>query len=159
TCREPERILRLAGSGASARKFRLFGVACCRRLGNTIRDGRSREAVEAAEAYADGLGGADRLASACWAARQGGDEPGGGATAEVAAWPTPAGFGEAPEAGEAVQEEWANLWVEWAGRVASATSRLRGGADERATQADLARCVFGRPERAPVSFRSTTLAH
>jgi hypothetical protein len=39
---------------ATPRKCRLFACACCRRLWNRLRDPRSRRAVAAAEAYADG---------------------------------------------------------------------------------------------------------
>src|SRR5262245_9420060 len=42
-------------SGATARRKRLFAVACVRRAWHLIDDVRVRELVEAAEAYADGL--------------------------------------------------------------------------------------------------------
>ena len=38
----------------SLRKLRLFGCACGRRLWDHLPDGRSRNAIEAAEKYADG---------------------------------------------------------------------------------------------------------
>ena len=62
----PENVLAFPEGGGSGRKRRLFAVACCRRLGLLLDDGRSRQAVEAAERAADAQGSAADLLAA-WA--------------------------------------------------------------------------------------------
>jgi len=66
TCSDPYSMLEsLRQSGRlTQRKWRLFAVACCRRVNHLIVDERSRRAVEVAEAYADGKTTAEDLADA-----------------------------------------------------------------------------------------------
>jgi hypothetical protein len=52
---DPGRMLAFLGERAGRRKRRLFAAACCRRIWRLLPDDRSRRAVEAAEAFADGL--------------------------------------------------------------------------------------------------------
>jgi hypothetical protein len=61
TCTDPERVLNFVRGRASERKLRLFAVACCRRIAQLLFDKRSRQAVQIAEQYADGLVGKREL--------------------------------------------------------------------------------------------------
>src|SRR5438105_3621748 len=52
---DPAAMLKLAGDRASDRKLRLFACACCRRIWLLLPDDDCRDAVEIAEAFAEGL--------------------------------------------------------------------------------------------------------
>ena len=53
-CENPARMLTFVGRQPRERKFRLFGVACCRRVWEMFPSDACRNAVEIAEQYADG---------------------------------------------------------------------------------------------------------
>lgn len=53
-CTELQTMLEWLKGRAGNRKMRLFGCACCRRAWHLLTDDRSRAAVEACEAFADG---------------------------------------------------------------------------------------------------------
>ncbi len=63
-CREPDKMLGFLGDRASARKLRLFGCACCRRVPDLLDDARRRQALEVAERFADGRARARQLRAA-----------------------------------------------------------------------------------------------
>jgi hypothetical protein len=70
TCPDPEPLLHFLRDKGSARKWRLFAVACCRRIGHLMADERSRQAVEVAARYADGAATEQELDAARRAAQQ-----------------------------------------------------------------------------------------
>src|SRR5262245_49653812 len=55
SAKHPVRLWPFVRGDRNARKLRLFGCACCRRLGNLVTDARSLAAIELAERFADGL--------------------------------------------------------------------------------------------------------
>jgi hypothetical protein len=60
-CEDVTALLKCLGEKASARKLRLFGVACCRSVWHLLKHVRSRRAVETAERHADGLASDEEL--------------------------------------------------------------------------------------------------
>jgi hypothetical protein len=53
-CANPRPILEFLRNTTAARRFRLFACGCCREIWRFLPDERSRQAVEAAELFADG---------------------------------------------------------------------------------------------------------
>jgi hypothetical protein len=60
----PDVMLDFLEKGASERKLRLHGCACCRRMAHLFTDERSRAALEVAERFADGLASREELTAA-----------------------------------------------------------------------------------------------
>src|SRR5262249_37595731 len=63
-CADPLPMLEFLGGQASARKVRLFAVACCRSAWPHLYSRRSRHAVRLAERFADGRATAEESALA-----------------------------------------------------------------------------------------------
>ena len=63
-CTAPEWLLSFLHGKASERKLRLFACACCRQAWGLLADPRSRNAVEVAERFADGLATREDLRAA-----------------------------------------------------------------------------------------------
>jgi hypothetical protein len=143
TSLNPRRMLILVEPRTSGRKIRLYACANCRRRGHLLSDRRSRDAIEIAERFADGLATERELKAA------------GEAAAEVV-W-------------ESGGREIAAAWAAWAAARLACTSpadvaRLLGDRvatgepreSARAARCSLIRCVFGNPFR-PVSLEPAWL--
>ncbi|HEV3078366.1 MAG TPA: hypothetical protein VGY66_01245 [Gemmataceae bacterium] len=153
-CGDPQKMivyLRRQRRSGNARRWRLFACACCRRIGPLLDDERSRQAVEVAERYADGLASrAER-------------EVAGRASGEVSAvrWRDGPVVAAHDAAGHAVATRVnavaAADAASTARAVAVSTAATASDADgwdeaiskERQAQCDLLRCLFGNPFRPP----------
>jgi hypothetical protein len=151
-CTDPQKMLTFLAVGQdSDRKRRLFAVACCRRVAHLMADSRSRDAVAAAERYADGLIDEAGLTSArsaaavaaqeAWSA---GPAAGTAAGAAVVAVENPFAWTAAGMAGAA-----ASIAAKALERSAERPARAAAAAKASAAQADLVREVFGNPWRPP----------
>jgi len=76
TCGDPKPLLHILRDKGSNRKWRLFAVACCRRINRLIVDEPSRRAVEVAMRYADGEATEAEVEAARTAAYQAVEEAG-----------------------------------------------------------------------------------
>lgn len=76
TCPDPNPLLAFLKHRGSDRKWRLFAIACCRRISPLITDFRSRQAVEVAEQFANGHAGMEELTYAHAAADAAADKAG-----------------------------------------------------------------------------------
>jgi hypothetical protein len=74
TCEHPDPLLHFLRDKGTDRQWRLFAVACCRRIDRLITDKRSRLAIEVAARYAEGTATEQDLAEARAAAQQAQDE-------------------------------------------------------------------------------------
>jgi hypothetical protein len=139
---------------ASARKLRLFAVACCRWIAAWIDDPRGRAAVSVAEQYADGAATEEQRAHAARGARA--------ANARFLNRRTRPAAGDAArqEAGSAASATTITQAPLAAGRAsenAVETARRAGVKGMSGQQADLLRDLFGNPFR-PLTLDPAWLA-
>jgi hypothetical protein len=73
-CEDPTSLLHFLRGKGTERKWRLFAVACCRRIDHLIADGRSRRAIEEAARYAEGAATEEALEEARAAAQEAQEE-------------------------------------------------------------------------------------
>lgn len=73
-CADPRPLLHFLRDKGSTRQWRLFAVACCRRIDHLITDERSRRAIAVAARYADNAASDEELATARAAAQEAQDE-------------------------------------------------------------------------------------
>jgi hypothetical protein len=124
---------------AGERKLRLFALACCRRVADTIKAERVRQALDVAEQVADGRAEPAALAQA-GATLAAGDH---GAARAVFLFDPYVGARQSAEQAARFRLVAAGLGPAW--------SVYAAGADERAVQAGLLRDLFGNPFR-PVAI-------
>jgi hypothetical protein len=150
-CEHPEKMLTYLRGRASARKLRLFGVACCRRVLPWVYDDRCWAAVEVAERYADGratdeeLTRAHRAAADAW---EEADYAGSDAARLVTS-------GDPAEACDSARHAPGNTYAGGESATHDGWGALEA---EIATQADLLRCLFGNPLRPAPSVDPAWLA-
>jgi hypothetical protein len=152
---------------ASDRKLRLFAAACCRRVWQLITNPDWRQAVEAAELYADGAAAFERMRKLAPPGQTSHDSVEDGVKQEVRhATGTPAEWeplwgwaGHGAVQAAAVSRGWQVAGRECPRKPASVNERMNAWgaafqrakkeaeAEERRAVADLLRCIFGIPFR------------
>lgn len=139
TCSDPAAMVGMMANWTSERKLRLFSCGAVRQVWDWLVDERSRNAVEAAELYADGLLSHDQLERACRDAHQ---------ASQIAESLPQTRLGVAAAAWTC--DSPARVSTLHACRISNHQSHLQH-------QANLLRCIFGNPFREAVfadSWRS-----
>jgi hypothetical protein len=148
-CANPIAMIGFLGGRGSDRMWRLFACACCRLAWHLLADPRSRTAVEAAEAFADGRTPREAMESACAAARAAAaEQPPRSPGAAVA---TAAGFAARPDGGGVGAALQVIHAISWAPSTAPRGKAGRAGRAHRdqvgLRAASLLHCVVGNPFR------------
>lgn len=127
---------------ASDGMFRLFAVACCRRIWHLIVDRECRKAVEVAERHAAGSVSDKNLERADAAVTS------LAVTEQLAAWSTLEGYVRYMATGAAhcaVKGAHLSYFAANAARYAAQARRAAEGVEEGEAQAQLVRDIFGNP--------------
>jgi hypothetical protein len=133
---DPLTMLAYLEGRCSDRKLRLFACACCRVIGDLIKDPLCWQAVEAAELHADGLMSAEEMATIHEAAQNG--KPLFADPSWAAAWTAaPSAIQAAEESSQHAASSLARIAAEQAKSLAWAA--VRSGATEDAKAAAWAR--------------------
>jgi hypothetical protein len=165
-CKKPSAMLAFLRGKAAPRRFRLFTVACVRRVEHLLTDPRSRAAVAVVERYAEGMATPEEMHDAYGRAR----------AAAKAAWDATgrrtadpdalAAAHHAAEAARAAAEAACEESAVAASAVAAATACNAYAGDpafdghiaaEHQAQCHLLRCVFGNPFRPPSALDPAVL--
>ncbi|MBY0522819.1 MAG: hypothetical protein K2R98_05455 [Gemmataceae bacterium] len=152
-CGDPFPMLHhLARTTWSGRKFRLFAVACCRRIWHLIDADYAREAVDFAERLADGEASEEEAHARCQAmfARVYGAEP-KSSNAVCACCDASATAVEGRNEWDAAFFAGKAACAAAAGNYSDSIPRWNeSDLDEARNQSDLLRCIFGNPFRPAV---------
>jgi hypothetical protein len=147
-CTDPQKMLEFLRGKAGDRPFRLFAVACCRRLWGLLVDERSRAALAAAERCAEDAASREELSAALDQAEAVVLLPDG--QLDLALIERRA----ANVVAVACTDDAYIAASESAGYAASLADAL----EARPPQADLLRCIFGNPFRPSLPLPSAVLA-
>jgi hypothetical protein len=138
--------------GASARKLRLFAVACVKRVWGALPGEEHRQALRVAERYADRQATAEELASAYLPVEE---EVGGIWHLDALCSAVASDVRPRPDTFRC------RFRPEWVGRAVAAhvgRGQHRPSAEEYLAQAALLRCIFGNPVRPASAIAASVLA-